>query len=1126
MAYSSSSSSRSFKYDVFLSFRGEDTRKTFVDHLHTALQQRLIRTYKDDITLPRGESVGPALLESIEESHIAVIVFSKNYADSSWCLDELVHIMKCKEEMGLTVIPVFYDVDPSEVRYQKRKFGEAFSKQEMKNVTKSESWRKALVDASYISGWEPKNVASGHESAAIKEIVDTIFNRLFPLNLYVDEKLVGMRDRLQDLLLRLKIWSGGVLMLGIWGLGGGGKTTLATSLYTEISSQFDGHCIIESIREESHKRGLKRLQEDILSAVFKTKVQVHSVAEGKRKIKSMLCHRNVLVILDDVDDLEQLEALAGSHNWFGDGSRIIITTRDEHLLRTHRVDDVSPVTLLSHEEAIWLFNAHAYNKNKHVRVYKELSSQVVSYAAGLPLALKVLGSFLYDKDEKDWMSTLDRLKDIPERDIMEKLKISFHGLKPEEKNIFLDIACFFRHRRKDDAVEILDACGFHPDIGITVLIQKSLITIDSYGYFDMHDLIQEMGHYIVRGEHPNNPEKHSRLWKYEEIRNMCLGDTTMENDKIEAIRDFVPVQFFKFISNMKKLRWIRVIMCNDIEAPNFISTELRYINWAFYPASPFPDSFQPMNLVVLKMNYSFQKELWRSHKLLPQLKVLQLHNSRKLVSTPNFDGLPCLQKLELCSCDDLEEIHPSIGSHRSLTNITVSDCPNLRMFPTIFKMEKLKLLEIYFCHESLEFPDIQSNMESLVELSLNGIGIEGLMSSIGERCTSLISLHFYYCLIIKSKEINFDGLKHLKDFRIRGNTQHGEMPLDLFTEVFPQLTHRLQRLDLVDCCLEDGEIPSAIGEMSNLQELNLNDNNFSKLHFSISQLTRLKLLNLSCCKRLLELPQLPSSLAILLANKCDSLTHVGDFYVDCKRLWCASLICSNMAIDRNRILQSMLQGETAENQCVILQLQGLEIPKGFTPCLRDGSKCTLQLPENWCSDFCGFLMCAVVKNDSGYFFPPTITIKRVTGGLPRMDSEDDVVWKESVGDEITCVGYFPFASLRHTNWWDSTYKKISFSIKMDTFTDRDNNFQVIINACSGFGVRLIRRKGGSGPTETSAKISTDSSGISDGKDDDTPGFRINGDSKYFLMISPRRFYGNPTRNLKYSKYGFSSQTWW
>ncbi|GJY02348.1 Toll/interleukin-1 receptor domain-containing protein, partial [Tanacetum coccineum] len=115
----------SYVYDVFLSFRGEDTRKTFVDHLYTALEQRHIRTYKDDITLRRGESVGPALLKAIQESRHAVIIFSKNYADSSWCLDELVHIMKCRAENGLIVMPVFSDVDPSDVRTpQKLNYGE------------------------------------------------------------------------------------------------------------------------------------------------------------------------------------------------------------------------------------------------------------------------------------------------------------------------------------------------------------------------------------------------------------------------------------------------------------------------------------------------------------------------------------------------------------------------------------------------------------------------------------------------------------------------------------------------------------------------------------------------------------------------------------------------------------------------------------------------------------------------------------------------------------------------------------------------------------------------------------------------------------------------------------------
>ncbi|GJW13812.1 Toll/interleukin-1 receptor domain-containing protein, partial [Tanacetum coccineum] len=272
MASSSSSSSGSYVYDVFLSFRGEDTRKTFVDHLYSALEQRHIRTYKDDVTLPRGESVGPALLKAIQESRHAVIIFSKNYADSSWCLDELVHIMKCRAENGLIVMPVFYDVDPSDVRKQKGDFGEAFSKQVAENTTKAELWRKQLVAASNISGWEPKNIANGHESMVIKKIVDTIFGGLFPLNSDIDEGLVGMRARFQDLISQLEIGSDGVRMVGIWGLGGGGKTTLATSVYMEIKCRFKSHCIIENIREESCKSGLKKLQGEILSALCKTKM--------------------------------------------------------------------------------------------------------------------------------------------------------------------------------------------------------------------------------------------------------------------------------------------------------------------------------------------------------------------------------------------------------------------------------------------------------------------------------------------------------------------------------------------------------------------------------------------------------------------------------------------------------------------------------------------------------------------------------------------------------------------------------------------------------------------------------------------------------------------------------------
>lgn len=146
-------------YDVFVSFRGEDTRKNFVDHLRAALEGYEIYTFNDNEKLDRGKSIAPELLRGIEESAIAVIIFSKNYASSTWCLDELVKIMNCQKKKGQIVFPVFYDVDPSDVRKQQGHFGEGFAQHYKKD--KMHIWREVLVEASNLSGWDLKTVANG-----------------------------------------------------------------------------------------------------------------------------------------------------------------------------------------------------------------------------------------------------------------------------------------------------------------------------------------------------------------------------------------------------------------------------------------------------------------------------------------------------------------------------------------------------------------------------------------------------------------------------------------------------------------------------------------------------------------------------------------------------------------------------------------------------------------------------------------------------------------------------------------------------------------------------------------------------------------------------------------------------
>lgn len=138
---------------MFPSFRGEDVRRTFLSHLIGALDRKLVRTVFKDSQIERGHSISPALVQAIRDSRVSIIVLSKNYASSSWCLDELLEILKCREELGQIVMTIFYDLDPSHVRYQTGEFGKAFEKTcEKKTVDEAKQWRLALTEVANIHG--------------------------------------------------------------------------------------------------------------------------------------------------------------------------------------------------------------------------------------------------------------------------------------------------------------------------------------------------------------------------------------------------------------------------------------------------------------------------------------------------------------------------------------------------------------------------------------------------------------------------------------------------------------------------------------------------------------------------------------------------------------------------------------------------------------------------------------------------------------------------------------------------------------------------------------------------------------------------------------------------------------
>ncbi|KAK3441633.1 hypothetical protein EUGRSUZ_B01956, partial [Eucalyptus grandis] len=467
-------------YDVFLSFRGSDTRKEFTDHLYNRLVNTgtvSIFAFKDDKSIPIGEDFSSQILGAISRSKISIPIISENYATSKWCLRELIHMMDCKNSVSHIVLPIFYKVKPSDVRNLEGNFGNAFrSSQEYFDEKDIQEGPCALKEVSYLQAWESQKFANGHEGELVEEVVKKVLSKLQQdFQLDVTKHLVGFGDHVSKIRNWVDTPANAARMIGIYGMGGIGKTTLAKSIYNQLLDEFVHHSFLANIREMVQHNGIPYLQNQLIEEVLQIECQIRNVDHGISLIRSKFKGKKVIILLDDIDNKKQLDALARERNWFMSGSIIIVTTRNKAILDQSEFEVDYPYELneMGKVHSLLLFKRHAFRMDHCPTDFEDISHQIIITMGGLPLALEVVGSYLFKKTNLNvWKDMLKQLKEGPHKDVQKILKISYDALEDGHKQIFLDIACFGFVIREEIkfAMYMWEDCGFRPSQGIEELV--------------------------------------------------------------------------------------------------------------------------------------------------------------------------------------------------------------------------------------------------------------------------------------------------------------------------------------------------------------------------------------------------------------------------------------------------------------------------------------------------------------------------------------------------------------------------------------------------------------------------------------------------------------------------------
>ncbi|GLJ10178.1 hypothetical protein SUGI_0123490 [Cryptomeria japonica] len=784
---------------------------------------------------------------------------------------------------GSKIIPIFYHVDPSDLRYVdqgKGKYAHAFSEHERKGrytPEKLDDWKRALHNTSFLSGYLVSN--NEDEATVLKHIVNCTFQIMKKVPLWVAEHPVGLDELVQGF--NLVAREEKVKLTGIVGIGGSGKTTLAKELFNRKFSSFERCSFVFDVRDAASKNALADKQKKLLADLRLHDLPFDSVDEGKVVLSNRLSSHRKLIVLDDVDHIDQLNALLPNKDNLGSQSMVIVTTRELGVLISWGLSCIYNMPGLDKPHAEQLFCWHAFLQPSPPAEFKTLVEDFLKACNGLPLSLKVFGAQLYGRRSKDyWKSQLHKILRILPGEIKQRLQVSYDALDEEEKEMFLDVACFLIGEKKSTAIAVWDGSGWSGLYGLETLVNKCLLElVEGDERIRMHDQLRDMGREIATIHSP------CRLWSPQQINNMKKSST-----KIKLIRGIKPadafVAFKEYTQQVagsssrvsKHPRFSNALEILSVNGNEFteefasLSEELVWLRWEGFPLKNLPSWLILKKLSVLELHAADNlEELWQDNACPPlQLRELIIEGYQKLQWLPSSIGrLQSLKRLviqyrgsslpkEFCKIQSLEYLR--------LQSRLLSSLPD-----GFGNLISLRSMDLDSCSQLTLLPDSLSQLINLEALNLFGCEILSSLPLGFGNLISLKKLNLTICRQLSTLPDSFCQLMHLEVLVLVGCEMLSSLPAGFGNLV------ALRKIDL-DSCIELRTLPDTFKQLIQLEDLNLSGCAKLKLRSDILEnIRKLKVLNLSYCEELEELPHQimnQTSLTKLYLDGCIKLRGV------------------------------------------------------------------------------------------------------------------------------------------------------------------------------------------------------------------------------------------------------------